>query len=619
MRIHSVRITNFRSIVDSDWIPLSPDGITAFVGQNESGKTSILEAIHKALSASKPTEDDFRIDASLPSIQLRLQVDSSEVFANLDNVDNDKELTDEYCEVVKEFLTLEKGRVVQATSWVKNKEGVYTPKRSIESEAFSRLLEDAKKKALELDATKLKEPSAPPPTTVVGAVVAVAAVVAEARKPVTKYTSEVFAEYLWRELPLSVLFNEATGRLPNHVDIDVEKAAPIGDGAAAAKNYLDIAGLNLRKLIESDQRARETLLNRANAKVSEDFNSFWSQTIGKSGRLELKCNIHYYSDDNTEKAGKPYIVFWICDGKTQLYPMQRSQGVRWFVSFFLQLKASENRKHHRFFLLDEPGANLHAKAQADVLRLINKLGKDTSTVIYSTHSPQLLEYPKLFRVHAVQRSDDQEDSPTIVIDAHRLGTASSDTLSPILTAMGVDLSHQQVIRHQNNVLLEEMSGYYYLTSFWKLTSTKQEAHFIAATGVNKIEALANMFIGWGLDFIVAMDDDKQGRDAYKSMKKEIFGDDESLASKKLLKLPNCPTIEDVFSNNDFKKYVLNDAKANYDGGNSEYIKKTARSKPVLAFQFALAVDEGRVKWGGLDSSTQKNISAIISALTSRLT
>lgn len=196
------------------------------------------------------------------------------------------------------------------------------------------------------------------------------------------------------------------------------------------------------------------------------------------------------------------MIFWITDGNTQLYPKQRSQGVRWFLSFYLQFKASEKSNAKRLFLLDEPGANLHSKAQADVLKVINKLAKqNASTVIYSTHSPQMLEYPKLFRVHAVQRDGEQDDSPTVVIDAHRLGTASTDTLSPVLTAMGSDLSSHEVIKKENNVLLEEMSGYYYLTAFWKLTDTKTKAHFIAATGVNKIEMLANMFRGWGLDLL----------------------------------------------------------------------------------------------------------------------
>jgi predicted ATPase len=587
MKILFFRITNFRSIVDSGWVALSHDGITVLVGQNESGKTSILEALHFALSGEDPTGDDRRISAEFPSVQLKIEVDCSELQSAL------IEFNAPCREAVQKFLKAEKESVVLRIDW-QFTSGSLKAERSIVSDTLSDYLARALK--LSEGSTLIDE---------VG--------VANEKD----LTVNDLAEIIWQSLPLTVLFNEETGRLPNQVDID-DKGKPAGPGAKAAQNFLEIADVDLAQLLIEDQRARENILNRANAKASKDFNSFWSQTIGKSGKLELKCCIDHYSNSSPDKLGKPYLVFWICDGNTQLYPMQRSQGVRWFVSFYLQLKASEKRKHNLVFLLDEPGANLHSKAQADVLKVINQLGKDTSTVIYSTHSPQMLEYPKLFRVHAVQRDGEQDDSPTIVIDAHRLGTASSDTLSPVLSAMGVDLSHQQVIRKENNVLLEEMSGYYYLTSFWKLTKTQQEAYFIAATGVNKIEALANMFRGWGLDFIVAVDDDKQGREALKSIKKEMFGDDNNLASEKLVKLPGCTGIEDAFSTYDFKKLVLKESQAVIKNTNTEYLKSSGRSKPVLAFQFALSVNGGEITWSDFDQTTKDKITAIVGALSTRL-
>ena len=45
MRAVRFRVQNFRNIDDSGWITL--DRVTAFVGRNESGKTSILKALHK--------------------------------------------------------------------------------------------------------------------------------------------------------------------------------------------------------------------------------------------------------------------------------------------------------------------------------------------------------------------------------------------------------------------------------------------------------------------------------------------------------------------------------------------------------------------------------------------
>ena len=50
LQLAAFRIRNFRSIVDSGWVMFSPDGITVLVGQNESGKSSVLEALYFALS-----------------------------------------------------------------------------------------------------------------------------------------------------------------------------------------------------------------------------------------------------------------------------------------------------------------------------------------------------------------------------------------------------------------------------------------------------------------------------------------------------------------------------------------------------------------------------------------
>lgn len=610
MRLAAFRIKNFRSILDSAWVPFSPDGITVLVGQNESGKSSVLEALHFSLSQGNPTSDDFRIGTDLPEVSLRLEIQPAALTVDC------PDLSDKVASYTKSYLERNKNLIEITWGWkheVKDGKATLVANAELSDATLSEGLAQALQQvasASQGNSTANEQnsllTSAQPSSD-------------EADSGSTQTLgdpADELATALVDALPLSVLFNEESGRLPNQVDI--ENGRPSGDGARAALNFLRIADIDLPTLLRGDRRARENTLNRANARVSEDFNKFWSQTIGKSGRLTLKCDLEHYSAANTEKAGKPHLVFWICDGTTQLYPKQRSQGVRWFLSFYLQLKASEKAGNRRVFLLDEPGANLHSKAQGDVLKVINQLGKDTSSVVYSTHSPQMLEYSKLYRVHAVQRAGDLDESPTQIIDAHRLGTASTDTLSPVLTAMGADLSQHQVVRKTNNVLLEEMSAYYYLSSFWRLLCIEKEAHFIAATGVNKIEALANMFRGWGLSFIVAIDDDKQGRDVYKSMKRELFGDDEQLASQCLIKFPGCPSIEDAFSKRDFARFVANENESAIKTTNGEYMKAASRSKPVVAFQFFLAVESGNVQFGMLTTETKERIRAIIDAIASRL-
>jgi hypothetical protein len=137
--------------------------------------------------------------------------------------------------------------------------------------------------------------------------------------------------------------------------------------------------------------------------------------------------------------------------------------------------------------------------------------------------------------------------------------------------------------------------------------------------VNKLEVLANMFRGWGLDFIVAVDDDNQGRQVYNSLKRDLFGGDEQAASSKLVKLKPYKAIEDIFEVPDFVKLVLGDESLQVSGTNGEFLKQARRSKPVIAYQFKLAVERGDIVLESFSRKTRERINGVVEMLTSRLT
>jgi len=608
MEILGFRITHFRSIIDSGWVEFSRDGVTVLVGQNESGKTSVLQALHCALGGAAITPDDTRINAPNPVVDVRVQV-------SFDDLDQDElaSYQDDGISALKRYLQVLGGKVdLSLTRTAKSGASSLT-------ELSARLADPAAYSQI-LDAIIPQRPHVPVTThsvvtenSEIGSDEDAAKGVEEEEEEEEKeelelLTADAVALLIYLALPLATFFSAETGLLPNTVDID-EKGLPTGAGALAAGNYLAIADIDLPSLVKGDGRYRQNILSRANQKLTDDFASFWSQVIGSKSKLTLQCAFEFYGSSVSAKVGKPYLEFWISDGNTQLYPKQRSQGVRWFVSFYLQLRATEKSRSRKLFLLDEPGANLHDKAQEDVLRLIDRLRKEIP-IIYSTHSPKMIEYEKLYRIRAVQRDDAQEDSPTVIIDAQHLGAASSDTLSPLLSAMGSDMSQQVAIKKRRNVLLEEISGYYYLKSFWQLLGRRDEVHFIAATGVNKLPVLANMFLGWGLDFAVAVDDDKQGREVFNQLKKDLCGDSDDLAKKLLLKFPGCTAIEEVFSQSDFKKHVLRNPDASLAGTNAEFMKATHLSKPVTALEFMLAVNEQRLGLESFDLATKEKMKAV---------
>ena len=84
MKLTAFRIRNFRSIVDTGWQNLSPDNITCLIGQNESGKTSVLEGL-KVFYSGIISEDVLRSDLSLPEVSCRFSIPEGWLLKMTDN------------------------------------------------------------------------------------------------------------------------------------------------------------------------------------------------------------------------------------------------------------------------------------------------------------------------------------------------------------------------------------------------------------------------------------------------------------------------------------------------------------------------------------------------------
>lgn len=98
-------------------------------------------------------------------------------------------------------------------------------------------------------------------------------------------------------------------------------------------------------------------IKEINDSVTADFREFWQQKIGKTNRIFVQFDIRNYDSTVEGKAGKPYLVFWINDGQEMLHPKQRSKGLRWFLSFYLRLKAGAEEEVMRTFSVITTEAN----------------------------------------------------------------------------------------------------------------------------------------------------------------------------------------------------------------------------------------------------------------------
>jgi len=427
------------------------------------------------------------------------------------------------------------------------------------------------------------------------------------------YSLEELGQELFKYIPKFELFGDFSSLLPNRIDLEalLNENSSV-EGFKAAKNFLIISGLDASFFEQKNNRILKQKIEKLNNKITINFQDYWRQSVGKSNKIQLHFELEHYDFKHTENKGKPYLEFWIKDEQERLYPKQRSRGVRWFLSFYLELKATAKDKSDqgRIILIDEPGLSLHARAQEDVLKVLEDI-KENIQIIYTTHSPHLIDLNKLYRLLAVQRAaEDDDKSETLIFDAKSLHSVSTDTLSAVYTLMGLKLTEQQFIRKNNNVIIEDISTYYYLTTFLKLINFKKNVYFLPATGVANVPTLVNLLLGWRLDFIVLLDDDESGNKVYNELKMNLFDNDEEKAKKKLIKMGNFDSFEDLFSTIDFKKYVLQ-KRIGITEKNSEYIDNNNLPRPKLASDFLLNVQNNKITFNDFDEETQNNVKTLI--------
>jgi len=449
----------------------------------------------------------------------------------------------------------------------------------------------------------------------------------EARKISIKQTAnsnrlvsaEELGNALFKYCPTFELFEDFSSLLPNRIDLDdLLNEIPSVEGYKAARNFFVVAGIDAAFFEQQNNRILKQKIENLNGELTVNFQDFWRQNVGKNNKIKINFELDHYDFSHPDKKGKPYLEFWIKDSRERLYPKQRSRGVRWFLSFYLELKASAklNRKN-RILLIDEPGISLHARAQEDVLKVFEDI-KENLTIVYTTHSPHLVDINKLYRILAVQRAvEDDDTSESVIFDVRSLSKASADTLSPLYSLMGARFTDQQFIHKNNNIIVEDNSTYYFLSALFKLCHHDQQIYILPATDVSNVPTLANLLLGWKLHFITLLSGIPKGRQTYKDMRSKLFADNENESDRNIIRMEHDRTIIDYFSTIDFKNLILHQ-RVGITESNSEYVENNGLSPSLLSMDFMNNVMGNTIKLTDFDDETQSNIQLLLQKILDRL-
>lgn len=434
------------------------------------------------------------------------------------------------------------------------------------------------------------------------------------------YSSRELADEIFKITPDFELFEDFGSLLPNRIELeDIIRANKRAEGYKAAINFLTITGLEYSFFQQPSSRILKQKIENLNGEITLNFQDFWRQNVGKNNKIKINFELSHYDHTNPEKSGKPFIEFWIKDEQERLYPKQRSRGVRWFLSFFLELKATamDKSQQNKVLLIDEPGVSLHARAQEDVLKVFDDI-REKIQIIYTTHSPHLIDVNKLYRILAVQRAiEDDMKSETVVFSARALRSATADTLSPIYSTMGARLSQQEIIKSSNNVIVKDIASYYFLKAIVALTGSEKECYFLPASGIDSMSMMVNILIGWGLEYVILNFGNAEERNVHETLRKDLFDNKIDLAGKQMVLMDEYMDVEDMFSTIDFKKYVVQ-VREGITVRNSEYLKDNNFSRAVLASNFLQEVNNGNVTFEKLDEESRENLNQFVERLSALL-
>lgn len=475
MKLSSVKVTDFWSVRDSNTFDIG--GITCLVGKNESGKTALLQALYR-LNPIISEYGHFDVTDDFPRADVedyQQAVESGErdraIIINatftLDEADL-KGLEDDFGPNIldKPKLSLSKGyaNTTFVTLDVNEKEAIksFLDWAKLPIDLSQELSKSANFKELLafIDEKKNDENEEH--------IERLNAALADAKKAGT-LADFLYQTYLKARLPKFLYFDEYY-LMRGHENIQALRARMQKNNLKRSDRPLlglvELARLDLEDLIDPERT--EWLVNKlegAGNHLTKKILKYWSQNRHLQMRFEVSPA---RPGDPEGMTSGTNIWVRVYDSKHLVTTLvgSRSRGFVWFFSFLAWFDQEQKKKGPIILLLDEPGLLLHGKAQGDLLDYIENELRGQHQVIYTTHSPFMVDPKKFDRVRIVQdRSMDtendlppEEQGTKVITDVLE---ATEDSLFPLQGALGYEI-HQSLFVGPNSLIVEGVSDLLYL-------------------------------------------------------------------------------------------------------------------------------------------------------------
>lgn len=556
MEAESLRVKNFKCIDNTGWVDVHD--LNCFIGKNQSGKTAILEAVNKLNPAFG--DDEFEPYEEYPrddwtTYQERHDSDPDDVISVK------FELSPEEIGIIEDEFGggIVESPKVKVTKNYKNNydwdiqldESVHIA-NVLESYDFPDQTEDkllSSSTITEL-AENIEESDSQEQS-------ALNSILSDIEQGELDLATKVGSSVLQHELPLFQYMGEyhfLDDEISMNELVSKQNSGSLDPGDEVFLALLSIGNLDATELRDKDDWTRiRTKLEAAANRVTDKVLEYWNQ----NQNIEISFDRNYATSNifGFHQERVVDVLVRNTDYRATIPFGQQSRGFRWFFSVFCHFTDLKNKDRDLVLLLDEPGLHLHAKAQKDFLEFLNQELSDEHQVVYTTHSPFMIEPRNLHRAKMVVSNPGQ--STNVSTDVMR---TDEDTRFPLQSVFEFDLVDTLLIRPQT-LLVEGKSDHKYIYSMSEVLEDRDREGLSRSWTVipvgsgSNVPTFVSLFGGNDLDLSVLIDGDGDADQRKKQIESRGVMDTDNVRVVTDFTDEDHGDIEDLFSESFYMELV----------------------------------------------------------------
>ena len=556
-----VEILKYKCVEKAQSLEVESD-ITVLVGMNESGKTSILEALAKANYFESDEKFKYNLDLDYPRRQKKAMEKSgvepnavvltyriSEIFAKTIENELGTNIVEKKFSITKTYKNESRWNINMVKTidfmnktikdlQIKDKFVCEALQKINSLSSFDEALKIAKEVISEEGLTKINTMKHFFENK------------SNFSNPIDEY---IVRKYLIPNIPKFIYYDDYY-MLPSRVVLEeIEKNTEMSDSKKTAKALFELADIDVKKVINSNNyEVFISELESTQAIISDELFKYW--TTNKNLEIVFQINKKGPVTSNYNQILQHILEIRVKNKRSSVtLPLEnRSKGFNWFFSFLVWfMKIQENKDNTYILLLDEPGLNLHAKAQSDLLHFLSDLSKDYQ-IIYTTHSPFMIDSLKLHQVRTVVENENGSNISDSTYER------DSNTLFPLQAALGYDIA-QNLFISPKNLIVEGIADFLYLNTMSEILQSnkknglKKDITITPVGGADKVATFIALLHGNELDIVCLLDTfiDSSSRQRLENLIAQQIIKEKKMVFYHNIVETEFADIEDLFSKDDY--------------------------------------------------------------------